>query len=62
MEELARSAEQQTLDELIDKHWEYIKSLLNAHDERNIRAVEFHYRTAFAHGWKHHKEYVDKGE
>ena len=57
-----QSEEEKYLDVLIDKHWEYIKSLLNAHDEKETIKVEFHYKTAFAHGWKHHKEYVDEGE
>ena len=60
MIEVERTEEQQYLDELIDNHWEYIKEFLNAHDEKEIRKIEFHYRTAFAHGWKHHKEYYLK--
>ncbi len=60
MIELERTEEQQYLDDLIDKHWEYINSLLSAHDARDIKAIEFHYRTAFAHGWKHHREYYLK--
>ena len=57
MIETERTEEQQCLDDLIDEHWKYIKELLVAHGEQNTRAIEFHYRTAFAHGWKHHKEY-----
>ena len=46
------------LEDLIDEHWAYIKALLKAHGESDdsIRVIEFHYKTAFTHGFKHGKE------
>ena len=51
--------EKEFLEKLINDHWEYIKSLLVAHDEpEDVKTmIEFHYKTAFEHGWKHHKEW-----
>ena len=36
-------------------HWEYVKSVLEAHGEDAdvIEKCGFHYKTAFEHGWKH---------
>jgi hypothetical protein len=45
----------QELCALINAHWEYVNSLLEAHgvddDERDI--ISFHYMSAFEHGYKH---------
>ena len=60
MIEVERTQEEQDMDRLIDEHWKFIKELLAAHGEQDIKKIEFHYRAAFAHGWKHYKEY--KGE
>jgi len=51
--------EQEFLNKLIDAHWEYIEGFLIAHDEpEDVKTmIEYHYKTAFKHGWKHHKEY-----
>jgi len=40
---------------LADAHWEYVKSVLEAHseDENVIEKIGFHYKTAFVHGHKH---------
>ena len=46
---------------LIDQHWEYIGELLRVHGEEELfEIVKFHYRTAFAHGWKHAVEEMEK--
>ncbi len=47
------------LTKLVDDHWKYIEALLNAHwiEERVIQVVEFHYKAAFRHGWRHSKEH-----
>jgi hypothetical protein len=44
--------------ELIDDHWGYVASLLLNHgiEACEVSACEFHYKSAFAHGWKHDKE------
>lgn len=41
--------------ELADAHWGYIESLLIAHGEpkETMPIVEFHYKAAFEHGYKH---------
>jgi len=41
--------------ELAEKHWNYIKSLLEAHniDKNVIELIGFHYKTALEHGFKH---------
>ena len=41
--------------ELAEMHWNYIKELLQSHNEESeiISLVEFHYKTAFIHGYKH---------
>lgn len=51
--------EKEFLEKLINDHWEYIKALLVAHEEpeSTINMIEFHYRTAFEHGWKHYREW-----
>jgi len=43
---------------LANEHWNYIEKLLKAHNENEVilKKIEFHYKTAFIHGWKHCKE------
>ena len=55
--------EEEILSNLINEHWGYILKFLKAHDEPDdvIKMIEFHYKTAFEHGWKHHKE-LKEGE
>jgi hypothetical protein len=38
-----------------DEHWDYIKRLLSVHldDTGDSSCIEFHYKTAFVHGFKH---------
>jgi hypothetical protein len=45
-------------DNLVNDHWDYIFQVLEAHGEEweTIEKVGFHYKTAFAHGWKHAME------
>jgi hypothetical protein len=40
---------------LADEHWAYIEKLLIAHGQSShtIKECGFHYREAFAHGYKH---------
>jgi len=42
-------------EELCDEHWGFVCGLLSAHgvDPGEIRACEYHYRTAWRHAWKH---------
>jgi len=50
---------------LIEEHWKYIESLLRIHkknNENDIKIIEFHYKTAFAHGWKHAVEEVKRSD
>ena len=45
------------LTEMIDKHWEYVKGVLLAHNPSlNTREAEYHYKSAARHFWKHAKE------
>ena len=41
--------------QLVEDHWNYIQGLLKSHrcEEDTIRIVDFHYKTAFMHGYKH---------
>lgn len=39
---------------LANDHWGYIEGLLLAHAaDENIVTIEYHYKTAFEHGYKH---------
>lgn len=42
-------------DTLVRDHWEYIQALLLVQncDEDDLKMIEFHYKTAFLHGYKH---------
>jgi hypothetical protein len=44
--------------ELVDAHWKYIGNLLHAHGIVGVELIEYHYRTAFVHGYKHGVERV----
>lgn len=46
------------LEKLVEDHWKYIKELLVAHGEEEyvIGVCEFHYKSAFKHGFKHAAE------
>jgi len=54
-----------SLDKLIDDHWKYVEMTLMTHlvdpthlaIPKEIQVAEFHYRTAFRHGWKHALEH-----
>lgn len=58
-----------SLDKLIDDHWEYIGGLLDAHRGDTVvdlvqsnysnykKMIEFHYKSAFRHGFKHALEH-----
>jgi len=41
--------------ELIEEHWKYIENLLRAHNTTtcDMKGIEYHYKTAFMHGYKH---------
>jgi len=53
--------EQEYLDKLINDHWAYIEALLKAHgNELDAGIAEFHYKSAFRHGFKHCKEYLEE--
>lgn len=44
--------------ELIDAHWAYIEGVLSPHMTiEHLNDIKYHYKTAFAHGWRHAKEY-----
>lgn len=52
-----------TADRLADEHWSYIRFLLLTHGtkEEDLGQVEFHYRSAFVHGYKHGLEAKNEG-
>ena len=51
-------------EQLAKDHWEYLSGLLQAHricyEEKAI--AEYHYKTAFIHGFKHALEYYKRAE
>ena len=51
-----------TPERLAEDHWEFIKSVLANHGvvDGDIDMIEFHYITAFVHGYKHGKNLVEK--
>lgn len=52
--------ERQFVKKLVEDHWKYIKGVLentkNKTDDE-INEIEYHYKTAMEHGWRHAKEY-----
>jgi hypothetical protein len=40
-------------EKLANDHWEYVKETLIVHSAENIEIAEYHYKTAFVHGFKH---------
>lgn len=48
--------------ELVEKHWSYIKKLLETHneDKRNIEIIGFHYKSSGIHFFKHGVEYMEE--
>lgn len=57
--------EKEFLTKLINDHWKYIEGVItkavetytNQIDESALKEIEYHYKTAFEHGWRHAKEY-----
>lgn len=51
-----------SLEDLIDRHWAYIKNVLTNHAVAGseISRIGFHYKTAFHHGYKHAVEDIEK--
>ena len=51
-----------TPEELADAHWEYLKERLKIHGEYGsaIELIEYHYKTAMIHGYKHGQEDAQK--
>ncbi len=54
----------EALQEMIDAHWDYVKDVIrNAHGgtviEARMQELEFHYKTAFRHGYKHAMQETD---
>ena len=43
------------VEKLINNHWAYVKDVLEAHGTvpEDVKLAEFHYKTAFMHGYKH---------
>ena len=51
------------IKKLVDEHWKYIEGLLMVHGEtpeKNMRVIEYHYKTAMLHGYKHGQEEAQK--
>ena len=42
-------------DDLVNEHWDYIEKVLEnyAGKPMYLHMIEFHYKKAFKHGWKH---------
>lgn len=64
---IKKNTEKEFLTKLIDDHWKYIEGVLYSsllytsvatdEDTARIEEIEYHYKTAFEHGWRHSKEY-----
>jgi len=61
------NSEEKLLKKMIDSHWSYVKKVIEIEIESNIfeiskekylETIEFHYKTAMAHGYKHAKEEI----
>lgn len=49
-------------EDLAQAHWEYVRSLLESHgtEPEDLALAEFHYLSAFIHGFKHGVEYTNE--
>ena len=62
---MSEQTEKEFLTKLIDDHWKYIEGVIinsvetytNQVDESALKEIEYHYKTAFEHRWRHAKEY-----
>lgn len=47
-------------NKLAEDHWSYIKTVLDSHAVKGVEVevAEFHYKTAFIHGFKHGVEHL----
>ena len=46
-----------TPEELADEHWEWLNGLLESMGNfRELRALQYVYKTSFIHGYKHGEE------
>lgn len=58
-----QKAQKEYVKKLINDHWNYIEQVLIKSDltgcrhPNSLKEIEFHYKTAFEHGWKHAMEY-----
>ncbi len=43
-------------EQLAEDHWGYVEELLVKHEIKGIKIIEFHYKSAFIHGYKHGEE------
>lgn len=52
------------IKELADAHWKYVESVLEQHGAGiyEMELCEFHYKTAFIHGFKHGVEYAEESK
>ena len=41
---------------LVEEHWKYIDALLQVYGIKTTGTEEYHYKTAFIHGYKHGKK------
>ena len=53
-----KKAEVKRMRKLIDSHWEYVEGIMAYRNMEwgEIKKIEYHYKTAMEHGWKHAKE------
>lgn len=58
--ETEKQAEKEYLDKLVNDHWDYIEGVLENTPlmlEEDVKMIEYHYKTAFKHGYGHAREY-----
>lgn len=48
-------------EQLADEHWAYILDLLKMHGQEELDKIEFHYKTAMVHGYKHGQADANNG-
>lgn len=54
-----KQKDKEFLDKLIKDHWNYIEGVLDKAGTypTALAEIEYHYKTAFSHGWRHAKEF-----
>jgi len=49
-------------EELVEAHWKYVEALLRIHGATDMEQIEFHYKSAGIHFYKHGREDALQGD